>query len=100
MLRFHVAHLLRAREEAEGRTIPLREVSAATGISVSVLSSLASPRAGATTNTRFVEALCRYFCCEPSDLLELVPSLEEETRCHIDNLYPARGAHRAREQPP
>jgi putative transcriptional regulator len=99
MLRFHVARLLRAREEAEGRIIPLREVSAATGISVSVLSSLASPRAGVTTNTRFVEALCRYFGCGPADLMELVPPLQDERRCHINTLYPTRGAHRANQEP-
>lgn len=94
MLRFKLTTLLRQREEREGRVIPWREVSEATGISVSVLSALASPRGRTATNTRFVEALCRYLRCGPGDLLELIPSLEEEPRCHIDELYPDGGAHR------
>lgn len=94
MLRFAIATLLRAREEQEERRIPLKEVSEATGISISVLSTLASPKTGASTNTRFVEALCRYFRCSPSELIELVPPLTEEGACHVDELYPERGAHR------
>ena len=94
MLRFHLARLLREREEAEGRVISLREISEATGISVSVLSSLASPRPGVTTNTRFVEALCRFFRCEIGELVELLPGLDDEPRSHVDHLYPTRGAHR------
>jgi len=46
MIRFHLAKLLHERAEAEARVIPWKEVSEATGISVSVLSSLASPRVG------------------------------------------------------
>ena len=95
ILRFHMTRLLLARSHAEGRVIPLREVSQATGISISVLSSLASERPGITTNTRFVEALCRYFRCAPGELLELSPALADEQRCHVDELYPTRGAHRA-----
>ena len=94
MIRFKIASLLRRREEEEARVIPWREVSEATGISASVLSSLASPRGGMTTNTRFVEALCRYFRCGPGELLELYPALGDETRCHVDELYPDAGAHR------
>ena len=93
-----MTRLLIARSHAEGRVIPLREVSQATGISISVLSSLASRRPEVTTNTRFVEALCRYFRCAPGELLELSPPLANETRCHIDELYPARGAHRATQE--
>ncbi|MBL8822293.1 MAG: helix-turn-helix domain-containing protein [Planctomycetia bacterium] len=93
-IRFRVAQLIREKEELERRAIPWREVSETTGISGSVLSSLASPRVGVTTNTRFIEALCRYFKCQPGELLELEPTLEEEPRCHVDELYPSGGAHR------
>ncbi len=93
MLKFKLAHLLRQKEEQERRVISWREISDATGISSSVLSSLASPRAGATTNTRFIEALCRYFTCDPAALIELDPPLDVERRHHIDELYPERGAH-------
>lgn len=91
MMKIHVARLLRARAEAEGRVIPLKEVSSATGISVSVLSNLASPRGGATTNSRYLEALARYFQVPLSQLLELQPPLGEETSCHVDALYPTAG---------
>lgn len=94
MIRFRLTQLLRLKEERESRTISWKEVSEATGVSVSVLSALASPRGGATTNTRFVESLIRYFQCTPSDLLDLVPPPGEENRCHVDDLYPGRGAHR------
>jgi hypothetical protein len=88
MLRFKIGRLLREREEAEGRVIPWREVGEATGISPEVLSSLASPRGAPPTNTRYVDALSRYFRVTPGELLELYPVLDEEPRCHVDELYP------------
>jgi DNA-binding Xre family transcriptional regulator len=88
LLRFNLVRRLRDLEEAEGRKITWKEVSEKTGISVSVLSSLASLRAGITTNTRTIEALCRYLKCEPGELLELHPSLVDEPRHHIHELYP------------
>ena len=88
MLRFNVARLKRDREEEEGRTIPWKEVGETTGISASVLSNLASPKLGFVTNTRYVEALCRYFRCDPGDLIELVPTLDAEPDCNVDHLYP------------
>lgn len=97
MIRFNISRLLRDREESEGRRISWREVSEATGVSVSVLSTLASPRGGAATNTRFVEALCRYFRCTPGELLVLEPGPEADHGPHVDELYPEGGAHRARQ---
>lgn len=90
MLRFNLVRRLRDMEEAAGRQITWKEVSEKTGISVSVLSSLASLRPGITTNTRTIEALCRYLRCQPGDLLELHPPLDAEPRCHLDELYPPR----------
>ena len=87
MLRFRIQPLLLAREELEGRSISFAEVSRATGVSQSVLSNPNSPRGGATTNTRFIEALIRYFRCTPNDLIELNPPLGEEVGPHVDLLY-------------
>ena len=92
MLRFHLIRRLRDLEETEGRKITWKEVSERTGISPSVLSSLASVRPGIATNSRYVEALCRFLRCQPGELLELVPPLGEEPRCHVNELYPPRGA--------
>jgi DNA-binding Xre family transcriptional regulator len=88
MLRFRIARLLREREEAEGRAISWREVGQATGISPEVLSSLASPRGAPPTNTRFLDALCRFFRVGPGELLELYPALDDEPRCDVNELYP------------
>jgi len=88
MLRFKLAKLLRERSEAEGRVITWREVSEATGISVPVLSSLASPRGSPPTNTRYLDSVCRYFRVTPGEMLELYPSLDEEPRCRVEELYP------------
>ena len=68
MLRFRIGSLLREREEAEGRVISWREVS--------------------ETNTRYLDALCRYFRVTPGEILELYPPLDQEPRSHIDELYP------------
>jgi DNA-binding Xre family transcriptional regulator len=100
MLRIHVARLLRARAEAEGRVIPLKEVTAATGISVAVLSKIGSPRGGATTNSRYIEALCRYFGVTPCELLELQPPLDAGVSCHVDALYPGTAQPPATPVPP
>jgi len=89
MLRFRIGRLLQDREAAEGRVISWVEVGRSTGISPEVLSSLASPRGAPPTNTRYVEALCRYFKATPAEMLELFPALDQEPRCHVDELYPA-----------
>lgn len=88
MLRFRIGRLLQDREAAEGRSIAWREIAEATGISPEVLSSLASPRGAPPTNTRYVEALCRYFKVTPAEMLELYPPLDQEPRCHVGELYP------------
>jgi DNA-binding Xre family transcriptional regulator len=91
VLRFHLVRRLRDLEEAEGRKITWKEVSERTGISTSVLSTLASVRPKIVTNSRYIEALCRFLHCQPGELLELVPPLGEDPRYHVDELYPPRG---------
>jgi putative transcriptional regulator len=91
VLRFNLVRRLRDLEEAQGQKITWKEVSEKTGVSVSVLSSLSSLRPGITTNTRTIEALCRYLKCSPGELLDLHPSLSDEPRHHINELYPPRG---------
>src|SRR5262245_56604235 len=98
MIRFNLNRLLVVRKERERRRITWREVADATGISASVLSNLASHRGGHTTNTRFVEALCRYFECSFDELMSLDPPLDEAVGPNVEGLYPERGAHRAAER--
>ncbi len=90
MIKFHFRELLIEKENQLGQRIPLREVSEATGISVQVLSSLASPSRQIVTNTAFVESICRYFACALSDLMEFDPGIDTEDSCHVDELYPER----------
>ena len=92
MLRFNFRQRLIDRERELGRRIPLREVAASCGISVQVLSSLNSPERRITTNTAFLESLCRFLRCELGELVEFDPPLGEEPSPHVDELYPNRRA--------
>jgi len=90
MLQFRLRELIAQKERELGERIPLRTVSAATGISVQVLSSLNSPSRKIVTNTAYLEALCRYFVCTPNDLLVFSPDIGSEESCHAEKLYPDR----------
>ena len=90
MIRFQLPELLLEKERAAGRRILWREVAEATGISRQALANLNSRDQANVTNTAHVEALCRFFGCEPSDLMKLHPALGEEESYHIDELYPGR----------
>jgi putative transcriptional regulator len=62
-----------------GRRPSFKEIAAATGVvSVSVLSNMRT-KLGYTTTTRQIDALCRYFCCQPGDLMQWRPDQEETT---------------------
>lgn len=92
MLVFRIRELVAERERELGRRLPLREISEATGVSPQVLSNLGNPARRTATNTRFVEALCRYFRCDVAELMELRPPADDEaTPCHADHLYPREG---------
>jgi hypothetical protein len=41
----------------------------------------------AAVGTHFRE----YLRCQPGDLIELHPPLDDDARCHVDELYPPRG---------
>ena len=94
MIKFRLAELVLAREREEGRRITWREISDATKISQQTLANLASRTQVTVTNTANVEALCRYFRCQPNDLVTFDPPLEETTSCDIDQLYPDRRRRR------
>jgi DNA-binding Xre family transcriptional regulator len=90
MIRFRLPELLLEKERQEGRRIPWRDVSRATGISRQVLANLASRERAVVTNTAYLEAICRYFACAVNDLVELTPPVQPGEECHIDSLYPTR----------
>ena len=88
MIRFRLPELLLVRERMEGRRISWREVGLATGIAPQSVTNLASRTQTVVTNTRYIEALCRYFGCGPQDLMEFDPPLDQPYTCRVDELYP------------
>ena len=87
MLRFRIKERLAERSWEEGRRITLKEMSQATGIGPAVLSSLGSPGRTTVTNTRYLEAICRYLHCTLDELVEFSPERSDSEPCHIDVLY-------------
>lgn len=97
------------RREAEGRNpLTWKDVEVLTGVKESLLRNLAYNSILRTTNTRFLDSLCRFFDCEIGQLIQQVPPrnpghldqdeidrrLEmnqaghhELTEYHIDRLY-------------
>lgn len=71
MIRIKLKQLLDEKAFAERRRITLNDVSEATGISRPTLTRIANVP-GYNTNTETLDALCRYFDCEPGDLLQRV----------------------------
>ena len=59
------------KEFAEKRKITMKEVSEETGISSATLNRIANV-AGYGTNTETIDALCKYFDCQPGELLAWV----------------------------
>ncbi|WP_293396417.1 helix-turn-helix transcriptional regulator [Nevskia sp.] len=72
MIRIKLKQLLDEKAFKERRRITLNDVSEATKISRPTLTRIANV-AGYNTNTDTIDALCKYFGCEPSDLLQFLP---------------------------
>lgn len=71
MIRVRLKHLLDDKAFKERRRITLNEVSEETGVSRPTLTRIANS-AGYNTNTDTINALCKYFRCQPGELLEYV----------------------------
>ena len=72
MIRIKLKQLLDEKAFKERRRITLNDVSEATKISRPTLTRIANV-VGYNTNTDTIDALCKYFGCEPSDLLQFLP---------------------------
>jgi DNA-binding Xre family transcriptional regulator len=94
---------------AEGRSaLTWAQIAPLLGVSRQALQNLASNREPKATNTRFLEAVCRFFGCGPQDVLTFAPPLQgavdpeaidrllslgrepqprERPACHVDVLY-------------
>lgn len=71
MIRIFLIKLLDEKSFHEKRRITLSEVSEKTGISRATLTRIANVP-GNVTNTDTINALCRYFDCQPGELLAYV----------------------------
>ncbi len=79
MIIFTVRDLWEEKQRKEGRRITLLEMSRETGINRNTLAKLVDPRQEPyTTNTDVINRLCKYFDCQPGDLLVYVPDDEKK----------------------
>ncbi len=68
MIRFRLSELIADKAFKERRVVSLTEVAEATGIHRATLSKIAN-QPGANIGTEMIDRLCRYFGCQPGDLL-------------------------------
>jgi len=67
------------RRQRQGRpALALKDVSVLTGIQYKSLLNLARNSTLRATNTRFIDALCAFFGCDPSQIMVREPALERE----------------------
>ncbi len=71
MIRFRLAELISDKAFKERRVISLSEIAEATGVHRATLSKIANHH-GANIGTEIIDKLCRYFGCQPADLLTYV----------------------------
>ena len=71
MIRFRLTELIADKAFKERRVVSLTEVADATGIHRATLSKMAN-QPGANIGTDIIDKLCRYFGCQPGDLMMYV----------------------------
>ncbi len=77
MIRILLIKLLDEKSFQEKRRITLSEVSEKTGISRATLTRIANVP-GNVTNTDTINALCKYFGCQPGELLSYIEDEEKK----------------------
>jgi putative transcriptional regulator len=71
MIRFRLAELIADKSFKERRVVTVSEIAQATGIHRATLSKVAN-QPGANIGTEIIDKLCRYFGCQPGELLMFV----------------------------
>lgn len=71
MIRFRLTELIADKAFKERRVVSLTEVADATGIHRATLSKIAN-QPGANIGTEIIDKLCRYFACQPGELLTYI----------------------------
>lgn len=72
VLKNRVKILIAEKEIKEGRKLTYRTIAKETGISTSTLTAYVNQKIN-RFDTPTIEALCKYFSCQPGDLLEYIP---------------------------
>lgn len=72
MIRFRLAELIADKSFKERRVVTVSEIAQATGIHRATLSKVAN-QPGANIGTEIIDKLCRYFGCQPGELMIYVP---------------------------
>lgn len=67
MIRFRLQELIAEKKFKEGRSLTIKEVAEATGISRATLSKMVNTK-GHSTTTDNLDALCKYFGCRLEDV--------------------------------
>ena len=71
MIRFRLTELIADKAFKERRVVSMSEVAAATGIHRATLSKIAN-QPGTNISTDLVDKLCRYFECQPGNVLTYI----------------------------
>lgn len=71
MIRFRLAELIADKSFRERRVVTVSEIAQATGIHRATLSKVAN-QPGSNIGTEIIDKLCRYFHCQPGELLMFV----------------------------
>lgn len=78
MISFKLDERMDEIRDRTGKRPTFKDISEATGVSVSVLSNM-RVKPGYNTSTNNIDALCRYFQCQPGDLLAWKPDLPKKS---------------------
>jgi len=71
MIRFRLSELIAEKAFKERRALSLTEVADQSGVHRATLSKMAN-QPGANIGTDIIDKLCKYFGCQPGDLLMYV----------------------------
>ncbi len=71
MIRFRLAELVSDKAFKERRVISLVEIAEVTGIHRATLSKMAN-QPGSNIGSDIIDKLCKYFDCQPGDLMTFV----------------------------
>lgn len=87
-LESQLARMNESRQREGRRPLTWQEVGKLIGIEYKSLLNLARNSTLRATNTRFLDSLCAFFCCDPNDIMKREPELARREPDHeeVDRL--------------